>query len=175
MENCKEGAQIEDSVLTTFDSSRYQGRAVENELGITPSVQYEISNEALSTNEWLDRVLSLNAKQYELHQFIVEWAMKMTLSHRVRRPDPFHVFLTGGAGTGKSHLVRTIVQTVNKICRINKQAEDVPVLVCAPTGAAAYNIAGQTCHSAFRLPLHKMRDDEYLSLSMEKLSTMNET
>ena len=175
LENCKEGAQIEDSVLTTLDSSRYQGRAVENELGITPSVQYEISNEALSTNEWLDIVLSLNAKQYELHQFIVEWAMKMTLSHRVRRPDPFHVFLTGGAGTGKSHLVRTIVQTVNKICRINKQAEDVHVLVCAPTGAAAYNIAGQTCHSAFLLPLHKKRDDDYLSLSMEKLSTMKET
>ena len=112
--------------------------------------------------------------KYELHQFIVNWAMKMTLSHCVTGPDPFHVFLIGRAGTGKNLLVRAIVQTVNRICRTNKQTEDVHVLVCAPTGAAAYNIAGQTCHSAFLLPLHKKRDDDYLSLSMEKLGTMKE-
>lgn len=97
--------------------------------------------------------MSLNQKQYSLHHCIVEWASKMTLSHRIQKPDPFYLFLSGGAGVGKSHLVRTIVQTVNIIFAINNQGNENHVLVCALTGAAAYNISGYTCHAAFLLPL----------------------
>ena len=46
------------------------------------------------------------------------------------------------------------------------------MLVCAPTGAAAYNIAGHTCHAAFQLPLQKRKDDDYIPLSTEKLTAM---
>ena len=47
-------------------------------------------------------------------------------------------------------------------------------MVCAPTGAAAYNIAGHTCHSAFHLPIHKSKLDDYIPLSSEKLAAMKE-
>ena len=74
-------------------------------------------------------VLSLNNKQYQFHQFLVDWATKMVLSRFVQKPDPFYLFLTGGAGVGKSHLVRTIVRTVNKLFAVNLQADDTHVLV----------------------------------------------
>jgi ATP-dependent exoDNAse (exonuclease V) alpha subunit len=52
------------------------------------------------------------------------------------------VFLTGRAGTGKSHFIRTLL----------KEDQHRPQVVLAPTGLAAMNIGGQTVHSFFGLP-----------------------
>lgn len=51
------------------------------------------------------------------------------------------VLLTGRAGTGKSHFVRTLVADT-----------DLPQAILAPTGLAAMNIGGQTVHSFFGFP-----------------------
>lgn len=51
------------------------------------------------------------------------------------------VFITGGAGTGKSHLLRKVI---NDMRDSGKQ-----VLVCAPTGMAALNVGGATIHRTF--------------------------
>jgi len=51
------------------------------------------------------------------------------------------VFLTGKAGTGKTTLLREIIQTTHKNC-----------VVVAPTGIAALNAGGVTIHSMFQLP-----------------------
>ena len=56
-----------------------------------------------------------------------------------------NIFLTGGAGVGKSFLVKEFISWAKK--------EGKNVAVCAPTGIAALNVGGVTCHSAFRLPL----------------------
>ena len=52
-----------------------------------------------------------------------------------------NVFITGGAGTGKSYLLKAIVYSLTS-SRKN-------VLVCAPTGIAAANIGGMTIHTTF--------------------------
>lgn len=52
------------------------------------------------------------------------------------------VFLTGKAGTGKTTLLREIIQSTHK-----------NVVVVAPTGIAALNAGGVTIHSMFQLPL----------------------
>ncbi|WP_426090543.1 helix-turn-helix domain-containing protein [Flavobacterium sp. DSR3-2] len=52
------------------------------------------------------------------------------------------VFLTGKAGTGKTTLLREIIQTTHK-----------NTVVVAPTGIAALNAGGVTIHSMFQLPL----------------------
>jgi uncharacterized protein YpbB len=51
------------------------------------------------------------------------------------------VFLTGKAGTGKTTLLKEIIQTTHK-----------NTVVVAPTGIAALNAGGVTIHSMFQLP-----------------------
>ena len=51
------------------------------------------------------------------------------------------VFLTGKAGTGKTTLLKEIIQSTHK-----------NTIVVAPTGIAALNAGGVTIHSMFQLP-----------------------
>lgn len=53
-----------------------------------------------------------------------------------------HCFITGKAGTGKTTLLKRIVERTKK-----------NVIVAAPTGVAAINAGGVTLHSMFGLPL----------------------
>lgn len=55
-----------------------------------------------------------------------------------------NVFLTGGAGTGKTVVLK-------EACRCLKEAGKI-VLVCAPTGIAAVHAGGTTIHSLFGFP-----------------------
>ena len=50
-----------------------------------------------------------------------------------------NIFITGSGGNGKSYLTKALT-TPN-------------TLVCAPTGIAALNVQGTTCHRAFGLPI----------------------
>ena len=69
-----------------------------------------------------------------------------------KNPLPFRVFLTGGAGTGKSHLIKAIFYEFNKLLiSMNQNPEKSLVLVVAYTWTAAFNIHGQTIHSAFNI------------------------
>ncbi|MGE4347880.1 MAG: AAA family ATPase, partial [Flavobacteriaceae bacterium] len=52
-----------------------------------------------------------------------------------------NVFLTGKAGTGKTTLLKEIIETTHK-----------NTVVVAPTGIAALNAGGVTIHSLFQLP-----------------------
>ena len=52
-----------------------------------------------------------------------------------------NVFITGGAGTGKSYLLRAIVYSL--------RSSGKNVIVCAPTGIAAANVGGMTIHTTF--------------------------
>ena len=59
-----------------------------------------------------------------------------------------NLFITGSAGTGKSFLMRYIVQEMRrKYEGKSKNGESGEVVVTAPTGVAAINVGGQTIHS----------------------------
>lgn len=57
--------------------------------------------------------------------------------------DRVSLFLTGDAGTGKSTLLRRLLE--------ESRARDRCVAVLAPTGCAAVNVGGQTIHSFFSI------------------------
>ena len=56
-----------------------------------------------------------------------------------------NIFLTGQAGTGKSHVLTQYILDCEK--------KNKKVLVCAPTGIAALNLNGITMHQAFNIPI----------------------
>lgn len=56
-----------------------------------------------------------------------------------------NIFLTGEAGTGKTFVVKKLIQQLRD--------DGVNVVVCAPTGIAASNAGGQTIHSLFSIPV----------------------
>ena len=78
--------------------------------------------------------------------------------------DQLLLFVTGGAGVGKSFLIRLIKEML-----IRTQQTHSPVLLTAPTGIAAYNIGGVTVHSAFCLPVEHHKTANYVPLKSEKL------
>ena len=64
--------------------------------------------------------------------------------------NPCYLFIAGEAGTGKSHLVRVLIEAV-KILEIKSGSElpKPPVIIVAPTANAAFLIGGKTIDSAF--------------------------
>jgi ATP-dependent exoDNAse (exonuclease V) alpha subunit len=68
-------------------------------------------------------------------------SQEQTDALNVMMSDAPAIFLTGAAGTGKSHLLKAF----RKACPLN-------CVVLAPTGMAALNAGGQTIHSFFRFP-----------------------
>ena len=135
--------------------------------------EYDHELSGVSTQEWLNMILSLNAEQKPVHQFVLEWCTNMSLTYKTaKRPDSFHLFLTGGAGVGKSHVIKTIVQTARRRLNVGQSEDDVTVMVCAYMGSAAFNVEGYTLHSSFHLPLNESKQNDYIRLSNEQLSTM---
>ena len=69
-------------------------------------------------------------------------------------PKPFPIFLSGGAGTGKSFSVKAITEYLKQVLRYpNQNLYQPSVLVTASTGKAATGIKGITLNSAFHLPV----------------------
>ena len=59
-------------------------------------------------------------------------------------PDyrPFRATVMGAGGTGKSHIINTLVATVRRCTQTNEST-----MVTALTGAMTYNVGGSTLHS----------------------------
>lgn len=133
--------------------------------------QYELDSRKISTQQWLSMTVSLNTEQEEVLQFIVEWCIEISTTYKTgKRPKPFYVFIS--KGTGMSHLIRTIVQTPNKLLRVGQGENGIVVMVSAFTGVAAVNIEGHTLHSTFSLPVNQSKRDDYIRLAGEQLSSM---
>ena len=86
--------------------------------------------------------------------------------------EPYHAFLSGSGGVGKSHVIKLIYSDTLEFLRLSGAIEqdDVIVLLTAPTGAAAFNINGITLHSAFLLGGGKYTG--FQSLSHYRLNTL---
>ncbi|KAJ8026272.1 hypothetical protein HOLleu_34068 [Holothuria leucospilota] len=112
----------------------------------------------------------LNIEQRNLFSHVHKWTKQKIHDNTTKS---LHIFLTGGAGTGKSQLIKCITHESRKLfTRIAESPDDITVLLVAFTGTAAFNINGQTIHSALNifstsLPYKPLGEDQLNTLRMK--------
>ena len=136
------------------------------DIGLAPvEISVDLLPTRLPQGEYLSLLRSLNIKQRELFSHVLHWIKT--------KNQPLNIFLTGGAGVGKSVVIRALYQALHRYCCSSEGQDpnDIRILLCAPTGKAAYNINGTTLHSAFHLPVSQ-GFSHYKALDSEKLNTL---
>ena len=87
-----------------------------------------------------ENIRSLNAKQRQLFEVLHKWSrdyIKNLSCKTIKNTKPFHIFLSGGAGFGKSHLIKTIYMAISKVLMYDGGHPEKPrVLLLAPTVVA---------------------------------------
>jgi hypothetical protein len=140
-------------------TSTHQQTAITLQLQIRPDEEY------------YPLIRSLNRMQRQIHEYIFTWCMQTRLAHLLNSPTPapFHIFLSGGGGVGKSHTVHTIYQSTVRILRLAGQNPDNPtILLTASTGKAAVNIDGITLHKAFHIKVAKYGEPNHYQKASSK-------
>ena len=88
----------------------------------------------------------LSATQKKAHDIIIAHL------HSNTQQLPLKLIVQGTASTGKSHLIKTVRNTM-----VNSMPHgQSPMLLLAPTGVAAFNIQASTIHSSLRIPINEM-------------------
>ena len=77
--------------------------------------------------------------------------VKCPSDHNIIAPQ---LFITGGAGAGKSHLIKAIYQMASQTFKqISESPEKPSVLLLTPTGILATNISGTTINRGLSIPV----------------------
>ena len=133
-----------------------------SEIGVATSTAcVECHSERIPDDQYLEIMRSLNFKQREFFNHVLHWLKT--------KDEPIYAFLSGGAGVGKSVLIKALYQALHRHLHSaeGEDPDDVRILLCAFTGKAAYNINGVTIASAF----HKKFNQSNQSLNADELNT----
>ena len=85
-------------------------------------------------------ISSLNIQQRKLLDDFIERMISPDIDER-----PVYLFLAGNAGTGKSFLVKVLIEAVKHLeLKAGSDLAKPPIIVMAPTANAAYIIGGKT-------------------------------
>ena len=110
----------------------------------------------ISDDVLCESVRSLNRQQRCAYDTVLTWCRTNVMNMNSLQPnqtEPLYLFITGGAGTGKSHTIKEIFHTAVKTFRYTTlNPEMTTVLLVAPKGVAAVNINGTTINSALAIP-----------------------
>ena len=123
----------------------------------------------IETEEQLEEaVASFSEDQLKIYRQFVE-NVEHYYAHRCKPPaclcmtyKPLRMFVSGFGGSGKSYLIRALMGYQFVKTEVKKEA--CHILLGAPTGIASCNVAGQTLHSMWNLPVEHAHKSEYRSL-----------
>ena len=151
------GLQENDEINDTINENLHNEEFLDDELTFNfPESGFSYSTHPVFQDSLInENMRSLNVKQRQVFDVIYNWArdyVKNLSSRYVKYINPFHIFLTDGAGVGKSHLIKTIFMSISKLLSFKGGDPEKPrILILAPTGVAAINIDGTTIHTALRI------------------------
>ena len=120
--------------------------------------------EIRTVDQNLDEARQLDRYQKKVLHIAIQFAQDLLISKKGKKLPPTAPLLMvhGGAGSGKSTVIKVMSQYINQILRREGDDPDCPyVLLSAFTGGAASNIDGQTLHTLFSFPF----GGGYMSLS----------
>ena len=158
LQDCEEARQRLNEIARTQEHSHEGAGTCVYDVGVdirepgmptgTGGAALQQQTNKMATDDYFRAVDSLNAQQRALFKHIMH-----TVKHAPKQP--FHIFLTGGAGVGKSVLLRCLVQALMRWYDSQPGAEldHSKVLVMAYTGTAAFNVGGNTIHGTMRFSL----------------------
>ena len=117
------------------------------------------SNDDIKTQEELDQLIAMimiNVEQRRVFDKVTH-AIRHQADHRSgacickeeRKP---YFFISGQGGTGKSFIIRALMAWSHLHSKVLKTFEN-DIGLAAPTGLAACNICGQTCHGLLHIPV----------------------
>ena len=110
-------------------------------------------------------VANLNTQQRVPFDIVVQYTRelhKYQMKLRPKAPEAFHLFVTGGAGTGKSHVIRAIKEHLER--SVSSGPDKHACILMAPPGVAAFNVGGLTIHRALRLQVEHGKTAHQLQL-----------
>ena len=135
-----------------------------------------IENLLLPDKKFYEICSQLNECQQHLFNFLMQYTLhcKLVEKNSELPLKPFQIFLSGGAGVGKSFLIKAVTEYLKRVLRYPNQNLDQPsILVTASTGKADTGINGITLHSAFHLPVKSgLKSFEYKKPSDETLHVL---
>ena len=137
-----------------------------NDVGIFARTQDDEIQQVhrLGDTEYRSLARSLNKEQKEFFYHVL---------HCVKTSNrTLSLFLSGGAGVGKSRVTNALYEALIRFYdhQVGANPDEIKVLKMAPTGKAAYNIGGNTIHSALKVPAN--RGFAYYALDTDRLNTL---
>ena len=126
-----------------------------------------------------EAVKGLSPDQFAVYESFVEnvehYYQHKTKSCSCGNFEPLRLFVSGFGGSGKSHLIRTLM--AYQYIRSEVKKEPCHFLLGAPTGIASHNIGGMTLHSMWNLPVNhgnsrRNSNGEYRKLRSGQINKM---
>ncbi|EDS42392.1 conserved hypothetical protein [Culex quinquefasciatus] len=102
----------------------------------------------LSKEAYCEMMRATNAEQRALLLHVIH------LMHCYEEHEPLQVFLTGPAGSGKTFVLRALMETINRYSQTHNSRDNAYV-ASASTGKAASAIGGTTLHHAYHITMSR--------------------
>ena len=114
--------------------------------------KYNEGKVRMNDDTYLSNIASLNKQQRKMFDDFVERITDQTEN------TPFYLYIGGEAGTGKSFLLKLMIEATNRLPHYSGQSLDKPFsITIAPTGVAAYIVNGTTIESALGMQPQKRK------------------
>lgn len=131
-----------------------------------PEEELEVYDRIVNGKKHEATLNSLNEGQALIFKDVLNHVQRMKEDNSV---DAIQLFVSGTAGTGKSHLINALADEMTlKFTDPNKRSIKPSVMLAAPTGLAAIQIRGSTIHSLLGINVQHGRDRAMAALSAEK-------